>query len=178
MQNHMSEMFAFHATMMSNTLGTSTVVFTRTGFMAILLSHYRPSGTIFAFTNEWVWYNNCTLLGFLFSCICYCVLQLDWWVSIFLGFKLVYDIGPIPYTEVGYESKLTLELEQVFWYLTDNICMVDMQENSAAKAGLIPRSPSNLHGVLWRCRRNLWKCGGFVAGKVSLAHSSLNFSSG
>ncbi|PKI63469.1 hypothetical protein CRG98_016136, partial [Punica granatum] len=38
--------------MMSNTLGISTVVFTRTGFMGILLSHYRPSGTIFAFTNE------------------------------------------------------------------------------------------------------------------------------
>ncbi|GFZ06410.1 plastidic pyruvate kinase beta subunit 1 [Actinidia rufa] len=51
-KNHMSEMFAFHATMMSNTLGTSIVVFTRTGFMAILQSHYRPSGTIFAFTNE------------------------------------------------------------------------------------------------------------------------------
>ncbi|MQL92456.1 hypothetical protein Taro_025074 [Colocasia esculenta] len=51
-KNHMSEMFAFHATMMSNTLGTSIVVFTRTGFMAILLSHCRPSGTIFAFTNE------------------------------------------------------------------------------------------------------------------------------
>ncbi|XP_077212624.1 plastidial pyruvate kinase 2-like [Tasmannia lanceolata] len=51
-KNHMSEMFAFHATMMSNTLGTSIVVFTRTGFMAILLSHYRPSGTIFAFTDE------------------------------------------------------------------------------------------------------------------------------
>ncbi|RDX63475.1 Plastidial pyruvate kinase 2, partial [Mucuna pruriens] len=51
-KNHMSEMFAYHATMMSNTPGTSTVVFTRTGFMAILLSHYRPSGTIFAFTDE------------------------------------------------------------------------------------------------------------------------------
>ncbi|XP_050254688.1 plastidial pyruvate kinase 2 isoform X2 [Quercus robur] len=51
-KNHMSEMFAYHATMMSNTLGTSIVVFTRTGFMATLLSHYRPSGTIFAFTNE------------------------------------------------------------------------------------------------------------------------------
>ncbi|XP_051138074.1 plastidial pyruvate kinase 2 [Andrographis paniculata] len=51
-KNHMSEMFAFHATMISNTLGTSTVVFTRSGFMAILLSHYRPSGTIFAFTND------------------------------------------------------------------------------------------------------------------------------
>ncbi|CAL1390959.1 unnamed protein product [Linum trigynum] len=51
-KNHMSEMFAYHATMMSNTLATSIVVFTRTGFMAVLLSHYRPSGTIFAFTNE------------------------------------------------------------------------------------------------------------------------------
>jgi len=51
-QNHMSEMFAYHATMMSNTLGTSTVVFTRSGFMAILLSHYRPAGTIFAFTDQ------------------------------------------------------------------------------------------------------------------------------
>lgn len=56
LQNHMSEMFAYHATMMSNTLGTSIVVFTRTGFMSILLSHYRPSGTIFAFTNELVSY--------------------------------------------------------------------------------------------------------------------------
>ncbi|XP_042048872.1 plastidial pyruvate kinase 2-like [Salvia splendens] len=51
-KNHMSEMFAFHATMMANTLGTSIVVFTRTGFMAVLLSHYRPSGTIYAFTND------------------------------------------------------------------------------------------------------------------------------
>lgn len=51
-KNDMSEMFAFHATMMSNTLGTSIVVFTRSGFMAILLSHYRPSGTIFAFTDD------------------------------------------------------------------------------------------------------------------------------
>ncbi|KAI3906598.1 hypothetical protein MKW98_009506 [Papaver atlanticum] len=51
-KNQMSEMFAYHATMMSNTLGTSIVVFTRSGFMAILLSHYRPSCTIFAFTNE------------------------------------------------------------------------------------------------------------------------------
>ncbi|KAK1399479.1 Pyruvate kinase [Heracleum sosnowskyi] len=51
-KNHTSEMFAFHATIMSNTLKTSIVVFTRTGSMAILLSHYRPSGTIFAFTNE------------------------------------------------------------------------------------------------------------------------------
>jgi hypothetical protein len=50
----MSEMFAFHATLISNTLGTSILVFTRTGFMALLLSHYRPVGTIFAFTNECV----------------------------------------------------------------------------------------------------------------------------
>ncbi|CAM6024787.1 unnamed protein product [Sphagnum balticum] len=51
-KNHMSEMFAFHATMMSSTLGTSILVFTRTGFMAMLLSHYRPAGTVFAFTND------------------------------------------------------------------------------------------------------------------------------
>lgn len=66
----------------------------------------------------------------------------------FLGFKLFYDVVPILYTDVGYESKLTLELVQFFKYLTDNICMVDMQENSAAKAGLIPRSSPNIHGVL------------------------------
>ncbi|KAH0460530.1 hypothetical protein IEQ34_011193 [Dendrobium chrysotoxum] len=53
-KNHTSEMFAYHATIMSNTLGTSIVVFTRTGFMAILLSHYRPCGTIFAFTDQCV----------------------------------------------------------------------------------------------------------------------------
>ncbi|KAH7446706.1 hypothetical protein KP509_01G069700 [Ceratopteris richardii] len=52
LKKHMSEMFAYHATMMSNTLGTSVLVFTRSGFMAMLLSHYRPAGTIFAFTNE------------------------------------------------------------------------------------------------------------------------------
>jgi pyruvate kinase len=51
-KTHMSEMFAFHATLMSNTLGTSICVFTRSGFMALLLSHYRPVGTIFAFTND------------------------------------------------------------------------------------------------------------------------------
>ncbi|XP_010275294.1 PREDICTED: pyruvate kinase isozyme G, chloroplastic isoform X2 [Nelumbo nucifera] len=51
-KNHMSAMFAFHATTMANTLRTPIVVFTRTGSMAVLLSHYRPSATIFAFTNE------------------------------------------------------------------------------------------------------------------------------
>nr|POE59677.1 pyruvate kinase isozyme g, chloroplastic [Quercus suber] len=51
-QSHMGEMFAFHATTMANTLNTPIIVFTRTGSMAVLLSHYRPSSTIFAFTNE------------------------------------------------------------------------------------------------------------------------------
>ncbi|XP_052725734.1 pyruvate kinase isozyme G, chloroplastic isoform X4 [Vigna angularis] len=51
-KSHMGEMFAFHATTMSNTLNTPIIVFTRTGSMATLLSHYRPYSTIFAFTNE------------------------------------------------------------------------------------------------------------------------------
>ncbi|TKY70728.1 Pyruvate kinase isozyme G [Spatholobus suberectus] len=51
-KSHMGEMFAFHATTMSNTLDTPIIVFTRTGSMAILLSHYRPYSTVFAFTNE------------------------------------------------------------------------------------------------------------------------------
>ncbi|XP_077244925.1 plastidial pyruvate kinase 3 [Tasmannia lanceolata] len=51
-QSQMSAMFAYHATTMANTLGTAIIVFTRTGSMAVLLSHYRPSSTIFAFTNE------------------------------------------------------------------------------------------------------------------------------
>lgn len=52
MQGHMGEMFAFHSTIMANTLKTPIIVFTRTGSMAVLLSHYRPSSTIFAFTNR------------------------------------------------------------------------------------------------------------------------------
>ncbi|KAA8522083.1 hypothetical protein F0562_012603 [Nyssa sinensis] len=51
-KSHMGEMFAFHATTMANTLVTPIIVFTRTGSMAVLLSHYQPSSTIFAFTNE------------------------------------------------------------------------------------------------------------------------------
>ncbi|KAM7491112.1 hypothetical protein LguiA_034033 [Lonicera macranthoides] len=51
-KSHMGEMFAFHATTMANTLSTPIIVFTRTGSMAIILSHYRPASTIFAFTNE------------------------------------------------------------------------------------------------------------------------------
>ncbi|XP_047964369.1 pyruvate kinase isozyme G, chloroplastic isoform X1 [Salvia hispanica] len=50
-QIHMSDRFALHATEMANSLGTPIIVFTRTGSMAIALSHYRPSSTIFAFTN-------------------------------------------------------------------------------------------------------------------------------
>lgn len=51
-KSHMGEMFAFHATMMANTLTTPIIVFTRTGSMGIILSHFRPASTIFAFTNE------------------------------------------------------------------------------------------------------------------------------
>ncbi|XP_020084194.1 pyruvate kinase isozyme G, chloroplastic isoform X1 [Ananas comosus] len=51
-QSVLSEMFASHATTMANTLGKPIIVFTRTGSMAVLLSHYRPYSTIFAFTNE------------------------------------------------------------------------------------------------------------------------------
>nr|XP_010934992.1 pyruvate kinase isozyme G, chloroplastic isoform X1 [Elaeis guineensis] len=51
-QSQMSAMFASHATAMSNNLGTPIIVFTRTGSMAVRLSHYRPSSTIFAFTNK------------------------------------------------------------------------------------------------------------------------------
>ncbi|KAK8703196.1 hypothetical protein V6N13_021522 [Hibiscus sabdariffa] len=52
LQSHMVEMFAFHSTTMADTLNTPVMVFTRTGSMAILLSHYRPSSSIFAFTNK------------------------------------------------------------------------------------------------------------------------------
>ncbi|CAN1334026.1 Pyruvate kinase isozyme G, chloroplastic [Linum perenne] len=51
-QSHMGDMFAFHATIMANTLNTPIIVFTKTGSMAVLLSHYRPSATIFAFTDD------------------------------------------------------------------------------------------------------------------------------
>ncbi|OEL35318.1 Pyruvate kinase isozyme G, chloroplastic [Dichanthelium oligosanthes] len=50
--SQLSNMFGSHATMMANTLCTPIIVFTQTGSMAVLLSHYRPSSTIFAFTNE------------------------------------------------------------------------------------------------------------------------------
>ncbi|PIN07764.1 Pyruvate kinase [Handroanthus impetiginosus] len=50
-KSHMGDMFALHGTTMANTLATPIIVFTRTASMAITLSHYRPSSTIFAFTN-------------------------------------------------------------------------------------------------------------------------------
>lgn len=52
LKSHMGEMFAFHSSTMANTLSTPIIVFTRTGSMAIILSHNRPSSTIFAFTNN------------------------------------------------------------------------------------------------------------------------------
>lgn len=51
-KSQLSKMFGSHATMMANTLRTPIIVFTRVGSMAVLLSHYRPSSTIYAFTNE------------------------------------------------------------------------------------------------------------------------------
>ncbi|XP_023554087.1 pyruvate kinase isozyme G, chloroplastic-like isoform X2 [Cucurbita pepo subsp. pepo] len=51
-KRHMGDMLAFHTTTMANTLKTPIIVFTRTGSMAILLSHYRPCSTIFAFTDD------------------------------------------------------------------------------------------------------------------------------
>ncbi|CAM8986518.1 unnamed protein product [Rhodiola kirilowii] len=50
--SHTGEMFACHATTMANTLNTPIIVFTKTGSMAVLLSHYRPSSMIFAFTDD------------------------------------------------------------------------------------------------------------------------------
>ncbi|XVE65253.1 hypothetical protein DITRI_Ditri07aG0166200 [Diplodiscus trichospermus] len=43
---NMGAMFAFHSTTMANTLNTPIIVFTRTGSMAILLSHYHPFSSI------------------------------------------------------------------------------------------------------------------------------------
>ncbi|KAE8730699.1 Pyruvate kinase isozyme G [Hibiscus syriacus] len=51
-KGHMGEMFAFQSTTVANTLDTPVLVFTRTGSMAILLSHYRPSSLILAFTDD------------------------------------------------------------------------------------------------------------------------------
>ncbi|KAJ0558503.1 putative pyruvate kinase [Helianthus annuus] len=47
----MGEIFGYHAATIANTLNTPITVFTSTGSMAVILSHYRPFSTIFAFTN-------------------------------------------------------------------------------------------------------------------------------
>ena len=47
-----SEMFAFHATTMANTLDCPILVFSRNGNMPALLSHYRPNNFIFCFTDN------------------------------------------------------------------------------------------------------------------------------
>ncbi|XP_039142267.1 pyruvate kinase isozyme G, chloroplastic [Dioscorea cayenensis subsp. rotundata] len=51
-QGRISAMFASHTTTIANTIRTPIIVFTRTGSMAILISHYRPSATIFALTDQ------------------------------------------------------------------------------------------------------------------------------
>eukprot|EP00878_Enallax_costatus_P034408 GHUV01038145.1.p1 GENE.GHUV01038145.1~~GHUV01038145.1.p1 ORF type:complete len:380 (+),score=99.32 GHUV01038145.1:515-1654(+) len=48
----LSEMFAYHATTMANTVRAPLLVFSRQGGMPALLSHYRPDKTIFAFTDN------------------------------------------------------------------------------------------------------------------------------
>lgn len=47
-----SEMFAYHAVTMANTIRTSLVVFSRKGNMPALLSHYRPNYPIYCFTEN------------------------------------------------------------------------------------------------------------------------------
>ncbi|CAD7703687.1 unnamed protein product [Ostreobium quekettii] len=49
---YLSEMFAYHATTMANTVKTTLIVFTRKGNMPALLSHYRPDYPIFAFCED------------------------------------------------------------------------------------------------------------------------------
>lgn len=51
-QPGLSEMFAYHATTMANTIATSLLVFSRKGHMPALLSHYRPDSPIYAFTEN------------------------------------------------------------------------------------------------------------------------------
>lgn len=48
----LNETFAYHTTTMSNTLKMPILVFSHTGNMPCLLSHYRPNGQIFVFTDS------------------------------------------------------------------------------------------------------------------------------
>jgi Pyruvate kinase, alpha/beta domain len=50
-EKRLNETFAYHTTTMANTLGVPVLVFTQTGNMPALLSHYRPNEQIFAFTD-------------------------------------------------------------------------------------------------------------------------------
>jgi len=47
-----THLIAYNATNLANTLQVPIVVFTRSGFMASLLSHFRPRKQVFAFTNN------------------------------------------------------------------------------------------------------------------------------
>jgi pyruvate kinase len=51
-KKRLNETFAYHTTTMANTLRVPVLVFTKSGNMPILLSHYRPNGQIFAFTDS------------------------------------------------------------------------------------------------------------------------------
>lgn len=51
-RERVNETFAYHTTTMANTLGIPVLVFTATGNMPALLSHYRPNSQIFAFTDN------------------------------------------------------------------------------------------------------------------------------
>jgi pyruvate kinase len=58
---HMSEVLAYHATTMSNTIKCPLIVFTRHGNMPRLISHYRPKNMIFAFTENYAVQRNLNL---------------------------------------------------------------------------------------------------------------------
>mmetsp|Transcript_27374 Transcript_27374/g.37758 ORF Transcript_27374/g.37758 Transcript_27374/m.37758 type:complete len:626 (-) Transcript_27374:219-2096(-) len=47
-----THLFAYNATNMSNVIEVPILLFTRSGFMAALISHFRPRKTVFAFTNN------------------------------------------------------------------------------------------------------------------------------
>merc|ERR1711904_683196 len=48
----MSEVLAYHATTMANTIKSPVIVFTRKGNMPKLISHYRPKNLIYCFCND------------------------------------------------------------------------------------------------------------------------------
>lgn len=64
----LSEMFAYHATTMANTVHAPLLVFSRQGNMPALLSHYRPDYCVFAFTGMYTLQLSCTLSFHLTLC--------------------------------------------------------------------------------------------------------------